>query len=80
MTSNQSTAFQTANGGNLAITPAQLDFLISGTAATLIILWCVWVVLSSYRGLEGSLTLEQAGGAMLRSLFIMIITLVIVAY
>ena len=81
MNSAQVAAFEGANIGGSAFTAADLTLLIAGTVATAVLLWTVWVVISSYRAWgRGKMTGDVAGGVVLRALFICVITIVIASY
>jgi len=81
MTPAQQAAFRSANTGNARFTELESSFLIAGVATVLALLWFVWVVLSAYKAWGANrLSGEEAGSQVLRSLLVMVVTLVIVAY
>lgn len=82
MSAAQETAFQTANAGNTAFSAIDLTVLITGITATAILLWFVWVCISAYRGygVRGNTDTIDIGSIVLRALFVLIITLVIISY
>ena len=81
MNSAQVAAFEGANTGNSAFAATDLSFLIAGIVVTAVLLWTVWVVISSYRAWgRDKLTGDVAGGVILRALFICVVTIVIASY
>ena len=82
MTSNQKAAFEAANVGDTAFTAGDLTALIAGITATAVILWFCWVAVSAYRayGANNHYQIVDVGSVVLRALFVMIVTLVIVSF
>ena len=81
MSAKQSAAFEGANVGGSSFAGSDSIHLFAGIACVLVILWFVWVVQSSYEQWASGQAKEGAAGSnVLRALFVMIITLVIVTY
>ncbi len=71
----QTAAFTAANRPGMS--PAELKLLITGVLALMALLWLVWVALAVYR--HGALGLD-AGGVLLRALFVLLLLLTLVSY
>ncbi len=81
MTAAQQAAFRSANSGGARFTELQSSFLIAGVASALALLWFVWVVISSYKAWgRQRITSEVASSQVFRGLFVLLVTLVIVAF
>lgn len=80
MTAAQTQAFETANSGGASITPLEVNTVLSGLVGAVAILWFCWVVMSAYKGWSS----QQARGQdamwqILRALFVLIVTIVVVS-
>lgn len=70
----QEQAFRGANQGVLALGPEEWRFVILAAAASVLLLWVAWVMISSYRAWgAGGLKSHAAAGTALRALLIMLI-------
>lgn len=81
MSARQNTAFEGANLGGSSFTGSESTHLFAGLACVIALIWLAWVARSSYdQWCTGQIKDEAAGGNVLRALFVVIITLVIVTY
>ncbi|MEE9493608.1 MAG: TIGR03758 family integrating conjugative element protein [Gammaproteobacteria bacterium] len=81
LTAAQQQAFQNANTGNTQFTLSDSKFIFAGIASALLLSWFAWVVVNTYKAWAASrATGGDAGGQILRALFVMLIVLVIVGY
>ena len=81
MFSEQRSAFQSANAGSLQFGHTDSIALISATVVVLAMMWFAWVVLNAYRAWGAGVSEGMdAGSQVLRALFVMLITMLIVSY
>ena len=81
MFSEQRSAFQSANAGSAQFDHTDSIALISATVVVLAMMWFAWVVLNAYRAWGAGVSEGMdAGSQVLRALFVMLITMLIVSY
>jgi len=77
---DQRAAFRGANPGVL-VTEADLLAFCAGIACALTLAWCAWVVFHAYRSWSGGGTpLAEAGGHVLRAVFLTVVLLAVVTW
>ena len=80
MDPDQQAAFRGANPGS-PVTEADLLALCAGLACALAIVWCAWVVFHAYKNWSGGGTPPgEAGGHVLRAVFLTAVLLVVVTW
>lgn len=81
MFNEQRSAFQSANSGSAQIGHTDAITLISSAAVVLVLVWFAWVVLNAYKAWgAGVAEGMDAGSQVLRALFVMLITMLVVSY
>ena len=77
---DQQSAFRGANPG-APVTEADLLALCAGLVCALAIVWCAWVVLHAYKNWSGGGSpLGEAGGHVLRAVFLTAVLLAVVTW
>ena len=80
MDPDQQAAFRGANPGS-PVTEADLLALCAGLVCALAILWCAWVVFHAYKNWSGGGSPPgEAGGHVLRAVFLTVVLLAVVAW
>ena len=81
MFNEQRSAFQSANAGSAQFDHTDSIALISATVVVLAMMWFAWVVLNAYRAWGAGVSEGMdAGSQVLRALFVVLITMLIVSY
>ena len=79
MSPDQNTAFNTANTG-ATFTAGDVGVFIISVGIVLILTWCAWVAISSYRTLSNPGTsVSDAAGKIVRAVFIVMMVIAIMA-
>ncbi len=79
MTAAQTSAFQTANSGGASITAQEVNTLFSGLVGAVAFLWFCWVLMCAYKSwASNSAQGHEAMWQVLRALFVLIVTVVVV--
>ena len=79
MDPDQQAAFRGANPG-FPVTEAELLALCAGLVCALAIAWCAWVVFHAYKNWSGGATPGEAGGHVLRAVFLTVVVLAVVTW
>ena len=80
MDPDQQAAFRGANPG-FPVTEGELLALCAGLVCALAIAWCAWVVFHAYRNWSGGgATPGEAGGQVLRAVFLTVVVLAVVTW
>ena len=82
MSNEQNTAFETANVGSSSFSPDELQMLISGLVATVIIIWYAWLLVSAYKsaGAGKGITFKRLSSIVMRGMFVLVVTLALVTF
>lgn len=79
MSAEQNTAFTTANSG-AGFTAPEVGILVSSIGIVLMLTWCAWVAISSYRGLRNpGASVPDAAGKVVRAVFVVMLMIAIMA-
>ncbi|MCY3810310.1 MAG: TIGR03758 family integrating conjugative element protein [Gammaproteobacteria bacterium] len=79
MDPDQQAAFRGANPG-FPVTEADLLALCAGLVCALAIAWCAWVVFHAYRSWSAGAPPGEAGGQVLRAVFLTVVLLAVVTW
>ncbi len=79
MSSDQITAFNTANSA-ASFSADDVGVFVVSVSIVLILTWCAWVALSSYRGLRNPGTsVPDAAGKIVRAVFVVMMVIAVMA-
>ena len=79
MSADQITAFNSANSA-ASFSAGQVSVLVVSVGITLILTWCAWVAISSYRGLRNPGTsVPDAAGKIVRAVFVVMMVIAVMA-
>ena len=79
MSSDQITAFNTANS-TASFNANDVGVFVVSVGIVLILTWCAWVALSSYRGLRNPGTsVPDAAGKSVRAVFVVMMVIAVMA-
>ena len=79
MSLDQITAFNTANSA-ASFTASEVGVFVVSVGIVLILTWCAWVALSSYRGLRNPGTsVPDAAGKIVRAVFVVMMVIAVMA-
>jgi integrating conjugative element protein (TIGR03758 family) len=79
MSLDQITAFNTANAA-VSFTASEVGVFVVSVGIVLILTWCAWVALSSYRGLRNPGTsVPDAAGKIVRAVFVVMMVIAVMA-
>jgi integrating conjugative element protein (TIGR03758 family) len=79
MSLDQITAFNTANAA-AGFTASEVGVFVVSVGIVLILTWCAWVALSSYRGLRNPGTsVPDAAGKIVRAVFVVMMVIAVMA-
>lgn len=77
MSTDQNTAFNTANSGT-GFTAPDVGVLVISVGIVLMLTWCSWIAISSYRGLSNpGASVPDAAGKIVRAVFILMVAIAI---
>ncbi len=79
MDPDQQAAFRGANPG-YPVTEADVLALCAGLVCALAIAWCAWVVFHAYKNWSGGAPPGEAGGHVLRAVFLTVVLLAVVTW
>ncbi|MCB1675158.1 MAG: DUF3262 family protein [Halioglobus sp.] len=79
MSAFQNAAFTTANTG-AGVSAQEVGVLVSSVGIVLMLTWCAWVAISSYRGLRNpGASVPDAAGHVVRAVFVVMMAIAIMA-
>jgi integrating conjugative element protein (TIGR03758 family) len=79
MSSDQITAFNGANSA-ASFNAGEVGVFVVSVGIVLILTWCAWVAVSSYRGLRNSGTsVPDAAGKIVRAVFVVMMVIAVMA-
>ncbi|MFT6957702.1 MAG: integrating conjugative element protein (TIGR03758 family) [Halieaceae bacterium] len=79
MSAQQITAFNTANASS-SFTAGDVDVFVVSVGIVLILTWCAWVAISSYRSLRNPGTsVPDAAGKIVRAVFVVMMVIAVMA-
>jgi len=79
MSADQNTAFYTANSG-ASFSATEVGVFVISVGIGLMLTWCAWVAVSSYRGLSNpGASVPDAAGKVVRAVFIVMMVIAVMA-
>jgi len=79
MSSNQITAFNAANSSS-SFNAGDVGVFVVSVGIVLMLTWCAWVAISSYRGLRNPGTsVPDAAGKIVRAVFVVMMVIAVMA-
>lgn len=79
MSTDQNAAFNAANAGT-SFTAGDVGVLVISLGMVLMLTWCAWVAISSYKGLgHHGASVPDAAGKVVRAVFVVMVAMAVMA-